>query len=43
VSSVTTVIEDSLFDRKIEMATAGLIPYYSRHLLKEESKENALI
>jgi hypothetical protein len=25
------------------MATAGLIPYYSRHLLKEVSKENALI
>jgi hypothetical protein len=43
VSSVTTVIEDSLFDRKIEMATARLIPYYSRHLLKEVSKENALI
>jgi hypothetical protein len=43
VFSVTTVIEDSLFDRKIEMATAGLIPYYSRHLLKEVSKENALI
>ena len=36
------VIEDSLFDIKIERATAGLIPYYSRRLLKEISKENAL-
>ena len=34
--------EDSLFDIKIEKATAGLIPYYSRRLLEEISKENAL-
>jgi hypothetical protein len=43
VSTATTVIEDSLFDRKIEMTTARLIAYYSRHLLKEVSKENAWI
>jgi hypothetical protein len=34
--------EESLFDIKIEKATAGLIPYYSRRLLEEISKENAL-
>jgi hypothetical protein len=43
VSTATTVIEDSLFDRKIEMTTARLIAYYSRHLLKEVLKENAWI
>ena len=41
-TTTTAVVEDSLFDIKIEMATAGLIPYYSRRLLKEVTKENAL-
>lgn len=40
-TTTTTVIEDSLFDIKIKMVTAGLIPYY-RRLLKDISKENAL-
>lgn len=39
--ATTTVIEDSLFDIKIKMVTAKLIPYY-RRLLKDISKENAL-
>jgi hypothetical protein len=39
--ATTTVIEDSLFDIKIKMVTAGLILYY-RRLLKDISKENAL-
>jgi hypothetical protein len=42
VSSVTTVIEDSLFDRKIEMATAGLIPYYSQHPFKGSVKRKCI-
>jgi integrase len=42
ITTTTAVVEDSLFDLKIEMATAGLIPYYSRRLLKEVTKENAL-
>ena len=41
-STTTAVVEDSLFDIKIEMATAGLIPYYSRRLLKDVTKENSL-
>jgi hypothetical protein len=41
-TTTTAVVEDSLFDIKIEMDTAGLIPYYSRRLLKEVTKENAL-
>lgn len=41
-STTSTVNEDSLFDLKIEMATAGLIPYYSRSLLKDVTKENSL-
>lgn len=39
--ATTTVIEDSLFDIKIKMVTAKLIPYY-RRLLKDISKENTL-
>jgi hypothetical protein len=42
ISTTTAVVEDSLFDIKIEMATAGLIPYYSRRLLKDVTKENSL-
>jgi hypothetical protein len=41
-TTAATSIEDSLFDIKIEISTDRLIPYYSRRLLKDTSKENAL-
>ena len=41
-TTAATSTEDSFFDIKIEIATDRLIPYYSRRLLKDTSKENAL-
>ncbi len=35
-------ITDALFDRKIEIAAEGLIPYYSKCFYKIPLKENAL-
>lgn len=40
--SVTIAIEDSLFDRKIEMATAGLIPILFSTSFKRSVKRKCM-
>jgi integrase/recombinase XerD len=43
VSKAIEQIDNPLFDQKLELATAGLEPYYLEHLKTRISKDNALV